>query len=248
MAPVVCSPSKEAWLLTEDKFNPNHAFHYESIFTLANGYAGVRGSLEMNTELGDAGFYVAGVFDQVHEFTHEIVNLPCWLGVGANMDGFNFDLRRGKILEYRRTLDMKQGLLFTHIVYRDPGMHTTRWESVRLMHMKHKHLAIEWGTIKPLDYSGTVQMTGSIDAWLGRREVVLAGNVYGDSSIFGAAAGLVRSEALIRLHISGDAPPGMLAFGSREPDMFHQGQGTELIGFLARVVERCIRNWLDLPA
>lgn len=166
MTPVVCSPSKEAWLLTEDKFNPNHAFHYESIFTLANGYAGVRGSLEMNTELGDAGFYVAGVFDQVHEFTHEIVDLPCWLGVGANMDGFNFDLRRGKILEYRRTLDMKQGLLFTHIVYRDAGMHTTRWESVRLMHMKHKHLAIEWGTIKPLDYSGTVQMTGSIDAWL----------------------------------------------------------------------------------
>jgi uncharacterized protein YigA (DUF484 family) len=99
------------------------------------------------------------------------------------------------------------------------------------------------------DASGVrVVKAGSIDAWLGRREVVLAGNVYGDSSIFGGAAGLVRSEALIRLHISGDAPPGMLAFGSREPDLFQQGQGTELISFLARVVERCIRSWLDLPA
>jgi len=93
-----------------------------------------------------------------------------------------------------------------------------------------------------------VVKAGSIDAWLGRREVVLDGNVYGDSSIFGGAAGLVRSEALIRLHISGDAPPGMLAFGSREPALFQQGHGTELISFLARVVERCIRSWLDLPA
>jgi hypothetical protein len=40
----------------------------------------------------------------------------------------------------------------------------------------------------------------------------------------------------------------MLAFGSREPDLFQQGHGTELISFLARVVERCIRSWLDLPA
>jgi hypothetical protein len=99
------------------------------------------------------------------------------------------------------------------------------------------------------DTSGVrVVKAGSIDAWLGRREIVLAGNVYGDSSIFGGAAGLVRSEALIRLHISGETSPGMLAFGSREPGLFEQGHSTELISFLARVVERCIRSWLDLPA
>ena len=92
-----------------------------------------------------------------------------------------------------------------------------------------------------------VVKAGSIDRWLGRREMVLAGRVYGDPAVFGGAAGLVCSQALIRLHISGESPPGMLAFGSREPDLFHQGQGTELLNFLARVVERCIRTWLSLP-
>jgi uncharacterized protein YigA (DUF484 family) len=29
--------------------------------------------------------------------------------------------------------------------------------------------------------------------------------------------------------------------------MFHSGQGTELVCFLARVIERSIRAWLDLP-
>ena len=40
---------------------------------------------------------------------------------------------------------------------------------------------------------------------------------------------------------------GLLALGSREPDTFHPGQATELLCFLTRVIERCIRSWLDLP-
>lgn len=89
---------------------------------------------------------------------------------------------------------------------------------------------------------------GRIDEWLGTRDVLLAADIQGDPELFGPGAGLVRSQALIRLQISSETPEGLLAFGSRDPDMFHPGQGTELIGFLARVVERCIRSWLDLPA
>jgi uncharacterized protein YigA (DUF484 family) len=89
---------------------------------------------------------------------------------------------------------------------------------------------------------------GRIDEWLGTRDVVLAADTPGDPELFGPGAGLVRSQALIRLQVSSETPEGLLAFGSREPDMFHQGQGTELVCFLARVVERCIRSWLDLPA
>jgi uncharacterized protein YigA (DUF484 family) len=65
--------------------------------------------------------------------------------------------------------------------------------------------------------------------------------------IFGAAAGLVASQALIRLEISPATPPALLALGARQPDQFHQGQGTELLTFLAGVLENCIRAWLDLP-
>ncbi len=160
--PVLSTPD---WCMSEDGFRPGLLAHYESIFTLANGYMGVRGSLETNPLLADAGFYIAGVFDRVHDFTHEIVNLPCWLGLGINVDGFPVDLRKGVMLEYRRTLDMRQGILFTHIVWRDAGMHTTRFELARLVHQADKHAALQWGTITPLDYSATVSFTGSLDAW-----------------------------------------------------------------------------------
>lgn len=79
------------------------------------------------------------------------------------------------------------------------------------------------------------------------REVLLRDDVIGDPLLFGAGAGLVRSDALIRLAVSGMAPPCLLAMGSRDPQRFHPGQGTELLGFLGKVGSLAIRSWLDLP-
>ena len=42
-------------------------------------------------------------------------------------------------------------------------------------------------------------------------------------------------------------PQAMLALGSRQPEHFHPGQGTELLVFLAGTLQQCIRMWLDLP-
>jgi uncharacterized protein YigA (DUF484 family) len=71
--------------------------------------------------------------------------------------------------------------------------------------------------------------------------------VEGDAMVFGPGAGLVSSDALLRLSISSTTPTALLALGAREPGQFHPGQGTELLTFLARVVESCIRGWLNLP-
>lgn len=91
---------------------------------------------------------------------------------------------------------------------------------------------------------------GAVDQHLGpTRDITLSADVaIGDAKIFGAAAGLVRSQALARLNMSSHAPRGLLAIGSRKGDTFHQGQGTELIGFLARSLEVTIRQWLNLPS
>jgi uncharacterized protein YigA (DUF484 family) len=52
---------------------------------------------------------------------------------------------------------------------------------------------------------------------------------------------------MVRLSIGSTAPAGLLAFGTRHPGFFNGNQGTELLTFLARVLEHCIRGWLDLP-
>jgi hypothetical protein len=89
---------------------------------------------------------------------------------------------------------------------------------------------------------------GAVDRLLGpARDMLLRQNARGERAIFGAGATLVHSDALLRLTISPATPVGLLALGSRKEGRFHAGQGTELLGFLARAVEFSIRAWLDLP-
>lgn len=88
---------------------------------------------------------------------------------------------------------------------------------------------------------------GMVSAVMKDSDSVLADNIFGDEDLFGGGSGLVKSQALLRIDVSLSTPPALLAFGSRDPDMFKEGQGTEQITYLARVVERCFRNWLALP-
>lgn len=81
----------------------------------------------------------------------------------------------------------------------------------------------------------------------GRQSILLEQDISADPGIFGSAATLIASQAIVRLEISPEAPPALLAFGSRDRARFHSGQATELLQFLARVLEKLIRVWLDLP-
>jgi uncharacterized protein YigA (DUF484 family) len=88
---------------------------------------------------------------------------------------------------------------------------------------------------------------GVVNQILGpKRDALLADHTSGDAEIFGAAAGLVRSQALLRLSVGGRAPEGLVALGSRRPAKFKPGQGTELLCFLARALEIVIAEWLAI--
>lgn len=89
---------------------------------------------------------------------------------------------------------------------------------------------------------------GTIDALLGPEiPHMLCNDVESGCLLFGPQWGEIRSEALIRLHFGRRAPEGLLAIGARDPDMFHPDQGVDLLGFLARTLEQCLRRCLDLP-
>lgn len=87
---------------------------------------------------------------------------------------------------------------------------------------------------------------GKVDELIpGRRDVVMHDDRPGDPALFGGGSTLVRSQVLLRLDVRREAPLGVLALGVRHPGRFHQGQGTELLIFLAQVVALTLRPWLD---
>lgn len=64
------------------------------------------------------------------------------------------------------------------------------------------------------------------------------------AAVFGPAAELIRSEALIRLDPPAPLPQGVLALGARRTHNFEGGHGGELLVFLGQVVSRMIARWL----
>jgi len=87
---------------------------------------------------------------------------------------------------------------------------------------------------------------GAVDALLGaERAVLVQADIPGDAALFGGAAGLVRSQALLRVSIGRSAPTGLLCIGARRAGRFHPGLGTELLSFLARVLGITISQWLS---
>lgn len=88
---------------------------------------------------------------------------------------------------------------------------------------------------------------GAIDTLLGALPAMARDKCEAADWIYGPAASLVRSDALARLDFGPTSPAAMLALGSREPDKFQPSQGTELLQFLAGVLGRSVRSWLDLP-
>lgn len=61
--------------------------------------------------------------------------------------------------------------------------------------------------------------------------------------LFGDKAQTVQSMAMVRMAIWEPARQGILAFGSPDPEGFTPDMGTELVAFLARVVERTAERW-----
>lgn len=105
------------------------------------------------------------------------------------------------------------------------------------------------GTDIPHIHTSGIRMVpqGTIDKWMGGKNALLQENISGIEVIYGGAYTLVQSQALLRVDISMNTPPAILAFGSRDPMAFEEGQATEQISFLARVVERQFRTWLNIP-
>lgn len=88
---------------------------------------------------------------------------------------------------------------------------------------------------------------GTVDRVLGGvgENAKLVEHTKDDGTVFGEAAGIVKSAALGRLQPGHGIPNGLLALGSRNRGAFHGGQGTELLVFITRVLELTIHRWLS---
>lgn len=146
-----------AWIIVEDGFVLTREHEIESLFAIGNGFVGTRGSLAEGSGLSAPATFVAGVFDNKPGPVPSLVRAPDWMHLTGSIAGDPpLRLDSGIILEHRRTLDMRQGILWRHWRHRDVAGRITLIEGLRLTSLADRHLLLQSITLTPENYSGPV--------------------------------------------------------------------------------------------
>ena len=111
LAQILAALEDAAWTVAEAAFDPSTQQHKETIFTIGNGAFCVRGSLEEGFPNDMSACFVHRLWDDMPLNFTELANIPRWTGVDIWVDGRRFRMDRGRVLEYRRWLDLRTGVL-----------------------------------------------------------------------------------------------------------------------------------------
>lgn len=159
-------PSLEPdWRLVEEGFTLAREHEIESLFTVANGYLGVRASLPEGTSLSAPATFLAGVFDVNPEsgVPHDLVILPDWTQVRIVIDSFPLSLEEGEILDHRRILDLQQGVLWREWRHRDQAGRITCLRLLRFASLSDRHLLLQSLLVTPENYAGRICLESCIE-------------------------------------------------------------------------------------
>ena len=150
-------PSDEAgWLFSVEGFDPFREREVETWLTVANGETGTRGSLEEGSPASTPATFVAGVFgDDTGELhIRQPVMAPDWLCLRLLVEGMPLNLMNGEVLEHRRVLDLRQGIVFRYWRQRDRVGRTVRVRTARFASMADRSIMVLRAEASPEDFCG----------------------------------------------------------------------------------------------
>ncbi|HMN11855.1 MAG TPA: glycoside hydrolase family 65 protein [Bellilinea sp.] len=152
------------WEIFEDAFDPSTLNHAETIFTQGNGYLGTRGTFEEKYPDENRYTFIHGIFDDVPLFSTELANAPDWTNLTIFLAGERFSFAQGEILNWRRSLNLKNGLLTRSLRWKSPGGKITELIFERFASMAIPHLTAQRIVVTPINYQGEVILQTGLDS------------------------------------------------------------------------------------
>lgn len=155
--------SDSTWQIVEERFDPQQQAHHETIFTIGNGYLGTRGAFEEFTPGEKRATFVHGVFDDAPIIFTELANFPDWLELEIWANGQRFDLQQGEVLNYRRWLDLRTGLLTRQVRWRTPQGLVLQLCFERFASLDDPHLAIVRLKVTPENGEAEIELHAGLN-------------------------------------------------------------------------------------
>ena len=142
----------DEWRMVEKQYYPRVQAQMETIFSIGNGYLGMRGVCEEVTPCTENGTFINGFYESwpivygeeafgFPKTGQTIVNVTDSKIIKLYVDDEPFNLSTANLLSFERVLDMKAGTLNRELVWETPSGKKVAIKSRRLISLEHKHLA-----------------------------------------------------------------------------------------------------------
>ncbi|MFH1381042.1 MAG: glycosyl hydrolase family 65 protein [Candidatus Omnitrophota bacterium] len=163
------------WQIEENGWDAKNQAVCESQFTLGNGCISSRGALEENPYDSSSGTYLAGLFDNTGAQVTELVNIPNPFYFKIVSQGEKLDNVAMDVLEHKRILDMKKGILLRKTVFLDSRKKRFSYESLKCISMSDKHLGFMRIYLTALDSQASLTIQSGVDTSVVNKGVLTEG-------------------------------------------------------------------------
>lgn len=180
----------DEWKVSEDSFNAESNYVDETIFAIGNGYVGVRGNFEEgysgaeDSTLEDStleGTYINGFFEtegiQYGELAYgyaknnqTMLNVINGKVIELYIEDEKFSMTTGEIIDYKRSIDMKNGVMTRWIIWKSPLGKEVEINITRLASFEDKHLISIHYEVTALNFHGKITLVSALDGNIKNKE------------------------------------------------------------------------------
>ena len=165
----------EPWGLRESRLELGALGHTESVFALANGHVGVRGTLDEGEPAALAGTYLNGFYEErplpyaeggygYPESGQTVVSVTNGSVIRLVVDDEPLDLRHGQVTAHERFLDFRTGVLHRTTDWRSPSGRAVRVRSRRLVSFTQRAVCAIAYDVEPLDDGAWLVVQSELEA------------------------------------------------------------------------------------
>ncbi len=163
----------DEWRIVETRYSDDYVARAETVFSLGNGFLGVRGTFEEGRPAVSPGTYVNG-FHETWPIVHAeeahglarvgqtIINVPDTTIFKLYVDDEPLFLATARVRDYRRILDMRAGTLSREFVWALASGKHVRVRSCRLVSFEHRHLVAMTYEVTMLDHAAPVAISSQV--------------------------------------------------------------------------------------
>ncbi|WP_345752057.1 glycoside hydrolase family 65 protein [Microbacterium rhizophilus] len=163
----------DPWRFIETRYSGEDAGVTETIFSVGNGYLGLRGNHPEGRHAHEHGTFINGFHEtwpirhaeQAYGFAEvgqTIINAPDAKVMRIYVDDEPLSLDIAEMREYERVLDMRDGVYRRRLLWRTPAGKDVLIEDDRLVSFDERHLAVMRMTVTVLDTDAPVTISSQM--------------------------------------------------------------------------------------